>query len=95
MKKYISLHNAGRVIVFFEILLCAVATLSVLMVNGADSFSADHLSLLALIGITIFSVALLKSSRPQQQRLVLWMAVLPLVFISYETVVAFVIPYPA
>ena len=93
MKKYIILRNTGRIIVFLEIMLCAVATLSVLMVNGADSFSTDHLSLLALIGITIASAIIRKNRAVQQQKLVLWLAVLPLLFISYEAVTAFM-PYP-
>ena len=95
MKKYINLHNAGRIIVFFEILLCAVATLSVLMVNGADSFSTDHLALILLIAITIASVFLRKGSNLQQQKMVLWMAVLPLLFVSYEAIAAFMLPYHA
>lgn len=93
MKKYIILRNTGRIIVFLEIMLCAVATLSVLMVNGADSFCTDHLSLLALIGITIASAIIRKNRAVQQQKLVLWLAVLPLLFISYEAVTAFM-PYP-
>jgi hypothetical protein len=93
MKKYISLYNAGRVIVFFEIVLCAVATLSLLMVNGTGELTTDHLSLLLLVGITTASTVLLKASKPGYQKTVLWMAVLPLLFVSYETIAAFVIPY--
>ena len=95
MKKYISLHNAGRIIVFFEILLCSVATLSVLMVNGADSFGTDHISLFVLMAITIVSAIIRKRSNTQQQKLVLWMAILPLLFVSYEAVTAFVLPFHA
>lgn len=95
MKKHLTLSLAGRLIVFVEIVLCLVATLTVLMVNGTDSFTADHLSLLLLIGITVASVVLLKARKALHQKAVLWMSVLPLLFISYQSLAAFLFTHHA
>lgn len=92
MKKHLNLYTAGRIILFFETILCAVTAMSVLMVNGIDTFSADHLSLLILIGITITTRVFIKSSNIFLNRAVLWMAALPLLLISYE-LLAMLIPY--
>ena len=92
MKKHLNLYTAGRIILFFETVLCVVTALSVLMVNGIDSFSADHLSVLVLIGITITTRAFIKSSNIFLNKAVLWMAALPLLLISYE-LLAMLIPY--
>ena len=93
MKKHFTLRRVGRLIVFVEIVLCAVATLAVLMVNGPDAFTADHLSLLVLVGITVASITLLKMRKAVHDKTVLWMAVLPLLFVGYETVAPFLLSH--
>lgn len=92
MKKHLNLYTAGRIVLFFETVLCVVTALSVLMVNGIDSFSADDLSVLVLIGITITTRAFMRSSNIFLNKAVLWMAALPLLLISYE-LLAMLIPY--
>ena len=92
MKKHLNLYTAGRIILFLETVLCVVTALSVLMVNGIDSFSTDHLSVLVLIGITVTTRAFVRSSNIHLNRAVLWMAALPLLLISYE-LLAMLIPY--
>ena len=93
MKKHLTLYTIGRMIVLFETILCVIATLCVLMVNGPDSFSTDYLSLLLLIIITIASNIMIRARKPLHHKTVLWMSVLPMLFVSYEVVAAFLIPY--
>ena len=93
MKKHLTLYTIGRMIVLFETILCVIATLCVLMVNGPDSFSTDYLSLLLLIIITIASNIMIRARKPLHYKTVLWMSVLPMLFVSYEVVAAFLIPY--
>ena len=91
MKKHLNLYTIGRAVVLFETILCVIATLCVLMVNGPDSFSADYFSLFFLIAITIASNILIRTSR--HHKTVLWMSVLPMLFVSYQVIAAFLIPY--
>jgi hypothetical protein len=95
MKKHFTLHFVGRLIVLLEIAMCATWTLSVLMVNGLDSLSLDHLSLLLLVALTVVSLVLLKSGSLRFKKAVLWIAVLPLLHLVYEAASTFIIPYPA
>jgi len=92
MKKYLNLYTVGRIILIVESVICIVASLCVLIVNGVDSFSTDHLLLLAVIAITIASRLFIKSPKPILNKAVLWMAGAPLLFISYE-IVAMLLPY--
>jgi hypothetical protein len=89
MKKHYTIYTAGQVIVSIEIILCIVATLSVLLVNGTGSFTPDHLSLLLLMAITVCSAFLLKAGKRLYRKAVLWLAILPLFFIGYEAVISF------
>ena len=93
MKKHLSLHTIVRMIVLFETILCVIATLCLLMVNGPDSFSADHLSILLLVAITVASNLMIRTRKPLHHKTILWMSVLPMLFVSYEVVAAFLIPY--
>ena len=93
MKKHLNLYTIGRAVVMFETILCVIATLCVLMVNGPDGFSTDYFSLLFLIAITIASNILIRTNK--YQKTVLWMSVLPMMFVSYQVVAAFLIPYQA
>ena len=93
MKKLLNISSVGRIIVFLEIIMCAVWSLSVLMVNGTDAISNDHISLFLLLTLTIASVLLVKSRKPFLNKAVLWIAILPLLFISYETAATFLMPY--
>jgi hypothetical protein len=92
MKQHLNFYIVGRIVLVFEIILCVVTTLSVLMVNGIESFSADHLSLLILIGITIATKLFINSANTRLNKAVFWMAVLPFMLISYELVSMF-LPY--
>lgn len=93
MKKHFSLYNTGWIIVLFETIMCAVCTLSLLMVNGTDAIGADHISLFLLVAITIASIILMKARKAMLSKTVLWMAVLPLLFVGYEVLATFLIPY--
>ena len=95
MKKHFSLYYTGWLIVMFETVMCAVCTLSVLMVNGADAIGADHISLFLLVAITIASLILMKARKAVLHKAVLWMAVLPLLFVGYEVMATFLMPYGA
>ena len=93
MRRLINISSVGRIIVFFETIMCAVWALSVFMVNGADAVNEDHLSLLLLITITIASIVLMKTSKPNLKKDVLWIAIFPLLFIGYEATITFLVPY--
>lgn len=93
MKKLLNISSVGRMIVFVELLMCSVWTLSVFMVNGADAFTSDHISLLLLVGVTALSIAFLKADRKNLNKAVLWIAILPMLFLSYEASVTFLSPY--
>ena len=95
MKKLLTISSVGRMIVFFEVIMCCTYSLSVLIVNGADAFSEDHLALLLLAAITIVSAVLLKSRRRMLNKMALWIAILPLLFVSYQSTAAFLTPYHA
>jgi hypothetical protein len=92
MKKYFSLHNIGWLIVLFESLTCSVLALSVFLVNGTDAIGKDHLALFLLLAITLVSVVLMKSRRSFLNKAVLGLAVLPLVFIGYQTLLTVLSP---
>ncbi|HZH63957.1 MAG TPA: hypothetical protein VEY10_03630 [Flavisolibacter sp.] len=93
MKKYFTLRHTGWAIVLFEMVMCAVWFLSVFMVNGTDTIGADHLSLLLLVALTIASIRLMKARNPLFNKAVLWIAILPLMFIGYEAAATFMMPY--
>lgn len=93
MKKQLTISSVGRIIVFFEIIMCTVWTLSVFMVNGTDAIGEDHVALFLLIAMTVASIVLLKARNRLFNRAVLWIAILPLLFISYEATTAFFVPY--
>ena len=93
MRSVINISSVGRIIVFFETIMCTVWSLSVFMVNGADAVNEDHISLLLLVAITIASIVLVNTRKPNLKKAVLWMAILPLLFVSYEATVTFLVPY--
>lgn len=95
MKKLLNISSVGRMIVFVEILMCAVYTLSVFIVNGTDAISSDHISLMLLVALTITSIILLKSSRANLNKAVLWIAILPILFLGYEASATFFHSYEA
>lgn len=95
MKKFLSLSAVVRLVLLVEIILCAVGTLAVFMVNGTDAFGADHLLLLVLIAVTAASARLLKASKAIHQKAALWLSALPLFFISHQTVTAFLLSHHA
>jgi hypothetical protein len=95
MKKQFSISSVGRIIVFFEVIMCAVWTLSVFMVNGTDTISQDHVALFCMVAMTVSSIILLKARKPLFNKVVLGIAVLPLLFISYQATSTFFVPYEA
>ncbi|HVF81042.1 MAG TPA: hypothetical protein VM884_03875 [Flavisolibacter sp.] len=95
MKKHFNLYNTGWLIVLFETVMSTAWFLSVFMVNGTDAIGADHISLLLLVTLTIVSVVLMKARKPFLNKAVLWIAILPLMFIGYEVMATFLMPYQA
>lgn len=95
MKKSLNLLTAARVLLFIDVVLCAVAGLAVLMVNGTESFSVDHLCLIVIVGITALTAVLLKTPGLLQNKAVLWLSALPLAIVSYQTVAASLLTYGA
>jgi glucan phosphoethanolaminetransferase (alkaline phosphatase superfamily) len=95
MKNLLNISSVGRISVFFEIIMCAVWSLSVFMVNGADAVNEDHISLMLLVTLTIASIVLMKTRKTHLNKAVLWIAILPLLFISYEAASTFLVPYEA
>lgn len=93
MKKHLNLAAAGRLVLLIEIALFTVALLCAVMVNGTDIFTTDYLWLLFLLIIIIVSAVLVKAPTIFHRKAVLWISVLPLLFISYQTVALFVLPY--
>lgn len=95
MKKYLTLAIAGRFVLFIEIVLFVVALLCAVMVNGTEVFTTDYVWLLALLAIIIVSAVLVKAPTAFRRKAVLWISVLPLLFISYQSIALFLLPYGA
>ena len=93
MKKHLNLAAAGRIVLFIEIALFTVALLCAVMVNGTDILTTDYLWLLFLLAVIIVSAVLLKAPAAFHRKAVLWISVLPMLFISYQSVALFLLPY--
>lgn len=89
MKKYFTFYSIGWIVVLFEIILCAVLTLSVLLVNGTDAIGKDHVALFLLLAITIVSIVLMKSGKHFLNKAAVGLALLPLFFLSYQVLLMF------
>lgn len=89
MKKHFTLYRTGWALIVFETVLSAVGFLSVFMVNGADAITSDHIALLFLFILTIASIFCMRYGKSSYKKAVLWMAVLPLMFVSYEVSASF------
>ena len=92
MKKYFTFQSIGWLIVLFEIILCTVFALSVVLVNGADSWSSDHNSLVFLLTLTLTSLVLMKSGKRFLNKAVVAIAALPLLAIAYQAALLFSLP---
>lgn len=84
MKQQLLSLYTGWTIISFEILLSLVLLLSVLMVNGTDYISSDHIALLAIFLVTITSILFMNTRKPAYKRAVVWLAVMPFAFTGYE-----------
>lgn len=88
VKKHLNLTIAVRLLLFVDVLLCVIAALTVTMVNGADGFTLDHVCLLVLVGITVLTAFLVKKPGFLHNKALVWIALAPLAFVSYQTVVS-------
>ena len=88
MKKYYNLATAVRLILYVDVALCAVAALVITMVDGTDDFSLDYVCLLILVGITVLTAFLLKKPGFLHNKILVWVALSPLVFVSYQTMIS-------
>ena len=92
MKKHFTFYSIGWLVVLFEIILCIVFALSVVLVNGTDNVGKDHASLLFLVTLTVASIVLMKSGKRFLNKAVLGIAILPLLAIGYEVMITFLLP---
>lgn len=95
MKKHLNLTAAVRLLLFVDVLLCIVAALTVTMVNGADGFSLDHLFLLMLVIITVLTAFLSKTPGLLHNKALVWVALIPLAFVSYQTIASSLLAHHA